>query len=365
MKLLDEKCYSFGSECTFSPRLQPPPLDTIDDNGSNGCDEYRDLRFITLMPFYKYIFLKYPIELFHTSKERFYSTNFEYGPPYSTHATEHLKDVFFDEVSSHSGNFSLVSVHECLLLKMDPNINNKKDLNNRALHYVSSCRRRGCIPFGVSTWVNHKKYIMLANLLFKAKADVNARNALGETPIMVAAKGVSVVKSNAHLPSYYVSKLSGLLIRNGADIELLDRGGNTALQNAIKASNKWIVNQLLSEEFGSSKSHFFESKRHNQLPKNNDKQGAYTKHTKLMDYSRKMLGLAIGVRAKSLGMKHEESIRYFSSDSGAKNKAILNPSLKDLINHPKLCHPSCVIVEMLQDAATGKYESYDLKRPPF
>ena len=119
------------------------------------------------------------------------------------------------------------SVHECLTAKVDPNIQNtfqntfhpkSKSNHYRPLHYAA---KHGNVT--------------LAKLLVRAGAKVDLVNPFGETPLMIASRG----KNDGHV-DFVV-----FMIQNGADVNHVDRGGNTSLQWAVQVSNMWIVNELL------------------------------------------------------------------------------------------------------------------------
>ena len=142
--------------------------------------------------------------------------NLELGPRFISNIL--LEKILFDELLSGKKT-SLRSIQECLASKIDPNVKNKNDFNNRPLHYAA-------------------KYgnIALAELLICSGGQVNLANKLGETPLLLAARGEN---------EKYTEFVS-LMISNGAEVNNFDRGGISPLEWSIRASNFWTMYDLLS-----------------------------------------------------------------------------------------------------------------------
>ena len=144
-----------------------------------------------------------------------YMDRTNYGPPYIPN--DLLEQTFIEEICGTQTPSSL-SIHECLEAKIDPNIKNESDMNNRPLHYAA-------------------KYgnVSLAKMLIRAGADIHLANRNGETPLLVASRGTK--KRHGHFVK--------MILFYGANVNVIDRGGITALSHAVVVSNPWTVHELL------------------------------------------------------------------------------------------------------------------------
>jgi len=226
----------------------------------------------------------------------------KYGPPYEQNL-ELAREFLEESVSPHA---SLMSIHECLSGKIDPNICNKAHCNNRAMHYAA---RRGNVNFG--------------RLLIRAKADVNLKNSLGMTPLMVASAG----KFSGH------TDFVRFLIENGAEVNEKDRGGSTAL---VQATINTCVNNV----------------------------GVLLHHgATVIEPKHAMFELDVP-QALSIGKflrAKDEGVAGADGDNGDEYFELLKitgPGLIDRICSIGLCRPSAVVVDMLEKAAENKYLNY-------
>ena len=133
-----------------------------------------------------------------------------YGPPYL--GTSEENQELLEVCAKRRPNLS--RVHDCLSAGADPHTTQSPDAERdpgyAPLHYAA---RHGSV--------------LLCRLLGRAKADVNQVDVCGRTPLMFAAEGHSVAHAN----------VSRWLLRRGADPNLRDRGGTTALMVAIDCRN--------------------------------------------------------------------------------------------------------------------------------
>jgi ankyrin repeat protein len=140
--------------------------------------------------------------------------NNTYGPPWIEN--EEMFQELIEECTSKS--IGLQTIHDCLTQKLDPNLPFRKHNSNRAMHYAA---RHG--------------NIMMALMLIRGGAKIEVKNALGQTPLMVAASGRF---------SHHTSFLRWI-IGKGADVQAKDRGGNTALVLAVISSARNNIGLLL------------------------------------------------------------------------------------------------------------------------
>jgi len=99
----------------------------------------------------------------------------------------------------------------------------------------------GRAPLHAAVW--HGDFEMV-QVLLEYRADVNARSAVGETPVQFASRSASEYpypSLSSRLP-----KVARLLLEHGADVNARrDHGGLTALHLAVQASNIEVVRILL------------------------------------------------------------------------------------------------------------------------
>lgn len=102
----------------------------------------------------------------------------------------------------------------------------KIDVNSITYDYTNPI-----FPLTMASWFNH---IKIVEYLIKNGADVNIRDKYGRTALMVAC----TEKNNIEVVKY--------LIENGADLYLRDIDGRTALRNAHEWKNIEIFEYLKS-----------------------------------------------------------------------------------------------------------------------
>ncbi len=113
--------------------------------------------------------------------------------------------------------------------------NGHKDIVNLLLKEkadVNAKNKKGATPLHLAAQNGHKDIV---NLLLKEKADVNAKNKKGATPLHFAAE-------NDH--TYIVD----LLLKEKADVNAKNKKGATPLHFAAKNGHTYIVDLLLKEK---------------------------------------------------------------------------------------------------------------------
>ncbi|GMI54387.1 hypothetical protein ScalyP_jg12107 [Parmales sp. scaly parma] len=200
---------------------------------------------------------------------------------------------------------SLMSIHDCLSSKIDPNIMNKANANNRAIHYAA---RRGNVNFG--------------RMLLRARADVNCRNSLGMTPLMVASAGKFSMHTN----------FVRFMIDNGAKVDDKDRAGSTALVHAVMNINVNNVAVLL---------------HHNAT---------------VVEPVHEMMSLEVP-EALTIGKFLRARDENVNSEPGMSDEyfalmKISGPSIIDRVCSLGICRPSNIVVDMLEMAHEKKFLNY-------
>mmetsp|Transcript_42341 Transcript_42341/g.72925 ORF Transcript_42341/g.72925 Transcript_42341/m.72925 type:complete len:473 (+) Transcript_42341:34-1452(+) len=138
----------------------------------------------------------------------------DYGPPYTKQFNEYL----IEECRKHIP--SVYQVHDFLHLGADPNAKSSEHkLGNTAVHL---CAKKG--------------NIQALQKLFLAGADANALNIYQQTPLMVCCER----------KSFFNRVVARFLLARGANTNLFDRGGNSALINATFAGDAKMVAMLLA-----------------------------------------------------------------------------------------------------------------------
>ena len=135
-----------------------------------------------------------------------------YGPPYIENS-KLTKKLLSEVIQNRSSK-----IHKLLCAKIDPNVS-KSESGNYPLHYAAQ--------FGNARTV--KKLIL-------AGADIDKRNSMGQTPLMVASRSTRG-RSAACIK---------LFLRHDPNcINAVDNDGGTALQQAILSLNKKAVKLLI------------------------------------------------------------------------------------------------------------------------
>ena len=217
-----------------------------------------------------------------------------------------LEEALVEELQN-GPNVSLAAISSCLSQHVDPNISGSSS-SNRPLHYAAK-------------YGNSK----LTALLLDAGANIDQVNALGQTPLMIACQFIS---------RHHFACVE-LLISRACNMELRDKGGSNALEQAITASNVACVKFLLGNgcqlscalgDRGadiSSRSTLFEQPDESSI-----------------------LALAESVRARSVGMEIlvEDANALF-----AELEASGGPSILDRIRRSRLCSSSHLVVGVVKD----------------
>ena len=135
-----------------------------------------------------------------------------YGPPYTPNSE--LQEMLLKEVMNNRSS----KIHKLLGAKVDPNFAAPYN-GNYPLHYAAK--------FG---------NIKIVKQLLLAGADMDKRNSIGQTPLMVASRSTRG-KNTACVKMFLKS--------NSNCVNTIDQDGGTALQQAILSSNKDAVKLLL------------------------------------------------------------------------------------------------------------------------
>ena len=273
-------------------KLKKAPLIFLDSDG-------KPIVFTKLEPRWKTI-LKNPIKNYRKYKQKLILKH-SYGPPYQPNME--LAKEFLEE--SMTSKVSLMSIHDCLSSKIDPNIMNKANANNRAIHYAA---RRGNVNFG--------------RMLLRARADVNCRNSLGMTPLMVASAGKFSMHTN----------FVRFMIDNGAKVDDKDRAGSTALVHAVMNINVNNVAVLL---------------HHNAT---------------VVEPVHEMMSLEVP-EALTIGKFLRARDENVNSEPGMSDEyfalmKISGPSIIDRVCSLGICRPSNIVVDMLEMAHEKKFLNY-------
>mmetsp|Transcript_473 Transcript_473/g.597 ORF Transcript_473/g.597 Transcript_473/m.597 type:complete len:368 (+) Transcript_473:33-1136(+) len=263
------------------------------------------VQFVQVEPFYKHA-LRAPIVKY-TSWRECANEEHKYGPPYIENQL--LEEAFVEEFSEKRP--SLKSIHDCLSSKIDPNIQDKKKSNNRALHYAA---KHGNVA--------------LMRMLLRAGASVDKCNSFGQTPLQIASSGIK----RRHIACVE------LLLDTGCDVDFKDRGGGTALGQAIRSSNVFTVAALLC--FG-AKSQW------------ETKPSDVSKHDESCVIA---LSMAKHQFAQHVGINVSELEVYL-----AKIKKT-GPSLYDRLFKKRICSSPYIIMDMLEKAQTGNLEEVENMR---
>ena len=235
--------------------------------------------------------------------------------PFEYISNQALEEALIEELQN-GPNVSLAAISSCLSQHVDPNISDSNSgsgsgsgsssTSNRPLHYAAKYGNR-----------------KLTALLLDAGANIDQVNALGQTPLMIACQFIS----RRHIAC------AELLISRACNIELRDKGGSNALEQAITASNVACVKFLLANgcqlscalgDRGpdiSSRSTLFEQPDESSV-----------------------LALAESVRARSVGMEIEDANALF-----AELEASGGPSFLDRIRRSRLCSPSHLVVSVVEE----------------
>jgi hypothetical protein len=269
------------------------PLSFVDEHGVEHKMVRPQPKWITA--------LRAPQENLKIKKAEFVVKN-AYGKPGAYIDNPEMFNEWIEECTSNK--ISLQSVHEILTSKVDPQLGFPKHYNNKPMHYAA---RHGNVIMG--------------HMLLRAGAVVEARNGLGQTPVMLAASG----RFSHH------SSMLRFLVDHGADVNAKDRGGNTALVLAVIAGNITNVGILLHHKA----------------------KVVDAPHEVLTYGDPEALGIARYLRAAD---NHFEDID--DCEEYIELQKILGASLYDRFFGFGICAKSHYIVDMLERAAENKFVSY-------
>lgn len=156
-----------------------------------------------------------------TWREILWSGLIDYGPPYLPYKEHHAPFELVGECSVY--NARLWKVHSLLNEKVDPNERDPEDLYYTAGHWCV----RNC----------HYPHL---RLLYKAGADLNLLNELGESML-----GMACLLKFAEDKYMDNIRIVRFLVENGADIEHRDKAGYAPLDFAALNNHKEISQLLL------------------------------------------------------------------------------------------------------------------------
>lgn len=232
------------------------------------------------------------------------SEPFEYIP------NQALEEALIEELQNGS-NISLTAISASLAQNIDPNIPDRSNSSsNRPLHQAAK-------------YGNAK----LIALLLDAGANIDQVNALGQTPLMIAC----AFTSRRHFAC------AELLISRDCNMDLRDKGGSNALEQAIIASNVACVKSLLHH--GARLACTCDDRRIT---------SASTSCTLFEQPDESsILALAEDIRARCNGMELVEANAYF-----AELEVNGGPSLLDKMLHKRLCSPSHEIVTSIRERSS-------------
>ena len=217
-----------------------------------------------------------------------------------------LEEALIEELQN-GPDVSLTAISASLAQNIDPNIPDRSNSSNRPLHYGAK--------FG-----NAK----LIALLLDAGANIDQVNILGQTPLMIAC----AFTSRRHFAC------AELLISRACNINLRDKGGSNALEQAITASNVACVRSLL--DHGARLASAPDDRRVSRASM------SCTLFEQPDETS--VLALAESIRARSIGMEPAEANAYF-----AELEVNGGPSFLDKMLHKRLCSPSHEIVICIRE----------------
>lgn len=229
---------------------------------------------------------------------------FEYIP------NQALEEALIEELQN-GPNISLTAISASLAQHIDPNIPDRSNSSsNRPLHQAAK-------------YGNAK----LIALLLDAGAIIDRANALGQTPLTIAC----AFTSRRHFAC------AELLISRGCNMELRDKGGSNALEQAITASNVACVKSLLHH-----------GARLACTPDECRMTSASVSRTLFEQPDESsVLALAEDIRARSIGMEIADANAYF-----AELEVNGGPSLLDKMLHKGLCSPSHEIVVAIRERSS-------------
>ena len=146
----------------------------------------------------------------------------DYGPPYVDN-----RSLLPDDLKEECARLrpKLLKIHNLLNMRANPNTPDEDDLYYTPLHW---CARR-----------NHLK---AAQMLIEAHANVNALTEFGHTPLHLAAMFKPVDLKRSKLSRFPMIQL---LVQNGADVNIRDKGGFSALDFAASNQDLRLVKYLL------------------------------------------------------------------------------------------------------------------------
>jgi hypothetical protein len=150
----------------------------------------------------------------------------DYGPPYFPHkdGVEREPCPVCDCVSEM--NMSYIKLHRLLNEKNDPNIADKDDLYNRAMH-----------------WCGRHLHFLAARMLRRAGAEVNVVNEMGQTPLLLVAMNTIAHEKDPRRKRQF--QLLEWLVEQGASIHHRDKGGYEALDFACMNNDLDLIEALV------------------------------------------------------------------------------------------------------------------------
>ena len=149
----------------------------------------------------------------------------DYGPPYVDNATL-LPDDLKEECALLRPK--LLKIHNMLNMRANPNTPDEDDLYYTPLH-----------------WCSRRNHLQAAQMLIEARANVNAITEFGHTPLHLAAMFKPPDAKNKKLSRFPMIQL---LVESGADVNIRDRGGFSALDFAASNQDLRLVKYLLDNK---------------------------------------------------------------------------------------------------------------------
>lgn len=109
------------------------------------------------------------------------------------------------------------------------------NVNTRDYHYHTTAFHRAS---------THGIHVELLRLLERQGADINAKNKKGFTPLMAAISSLHFVSNKNNDSRTKIEEIVKTILNLGADVDMKDEHGQTALTLARKSENTYIINLL-------------------------------------------------------------------------------------------------------------------------